>query len=313
MTEFMPKISIIIPVYNGSDYIEEAITSALSQTYNNYEIIVVNDGSTDDGKTEEIVLKYSERLKYIKKENGGVSSALNRGIEEMSGEYFSWLSHDDKYTPYKLENLVNLLSKYRDKDIVALSGVIHIDKNSNPVKEVKYFCDDHIYDGEEVIAYMLKHGGVNGCALLIPRSALIKCGGFNEDLRYNQDLLMWYQIFGAGYKMVVDLKHKDVMYRLHENQTSKLRRDLLLRDSYEMSKIIIPTFISKSTKSNNLLKSFAVRYAKFECRDAVNECIAKGKNANLFSVYDVLYLKVYLIWGKIRNILKKIYLEVRLK
>ena len=78
-----PLVSIIIPVYNGSDYLKEAIESALAQTYSNIEILVVNDGSCDDGKTEEIALSYKDRIRYITKPNGGVSSALNLGIAQM--------------------------------------------------------------------------------------------------------------------------------------------------------------------------------------------------------------------------------------
>ena len=75
-----PKVSIVIPVYNGANYLGEAIDSALEQTYENIEIIVVNDGSTDDGATREIALSYGDRIRYFEKENGGVSSALNLGI-----------------------------------------------------------------------------------------------------------------------------------------------------------------------------------------------------------------------------------------
>ena len=100
--EQLPLVSIIIPVYNGADYVAEAIDSALNQTYKNIEIIVVNDGSNDNGKTEKIVLSYGEKIRYFSKENGGVSSALNIGIANMKGEYFSWLSHDDMYLPSKI-------------------------------------------------------------------------------------------------------------------------------------------------------------------------------------------------------------------
>lgn len=93
----LPKVSIVIPVFNGSDYLDKAIQSALNQSYQNVEIIVVNDGSNDGGKTAEIAKSYGDNIRYIEKENGGVSSALNRGIEAMTGEYFSWLSHDDEY------------------------------------------------------------------------------------------------------------------------------------------------------------------------------------------------------------------------
>ena len=168
----MEKISIIIPVYNGSDYLSEAIDSALSQEYSNYEIIVINDGSNDNGATEQIALSYGDKIKYIYKENGGVSSALNLGIKKMKGEYFSWLSHDDKYTPYKLKNLANLLNLYENSKTVAISGVTYINDKSNKVRDVKYHLrENKLYSGIEVIDYLLKYGTLNGCAMLIPKKA----------------------------------------------------------------------------------------------------------------------------------------------
>ena len=83
---YEPLISIVIPVYNGSNFMADAIDSALSQTYKNIEIIVVNDGSTDGGKTEEIALSYGDKIRYYSKENGGVSSAVNLAIQNMKGE-----------------------------------------------------------------------------------------------------------------------------------------------------------------------------------------------------------------------------------
>ena len=134
MSEFNPKVSIIIPVYNGSDYMREAIDSALSQTYDNIEIIVVNDGSKDNGESERIALTYGDKIRYIYKENGGVSTALNEGIRHMSGEYFSWLSHDDVYTPDKIKKSVLALSQLSDKTTVIRCDSMHIDKNSEPIK-----------------------------------------------------------------------------------------------------------------------------------------------------------------------------------
>ncbi|HEY5765864.1 MAG TPA: glycosyltransferase family A protein, partial [Candidatus Deferrimicrobiaceae bacterium] len=69
-----PKVSIVIPVYNGSDYLREAVDSALAQTYGNVELLVIDDGSDDGGKTGEIARSYGERIRYFRKENGGVAS-----------------------------------------------------------------------------------------------------------------------------------------------------------------------------------------------------------------------------------------------
>ena len=89
---YQPKVSIVIPAYNASNYLAEAIDSALAQTYSNTEIIVVNDGSKDDGATAAVAAKYGEKIRYVEKENGGSSSALNAGIANMTGEWFSWLT-----------------------------------------------------------------------------------------------------------------------------------------------------------------------------------------------------------------------------
>lgn len=81
----MKKVSIIIPVYNGGNYLRNAIDSALSQTYKNCEIIVVNDGSTDGGETAAIAKSYGNKIRYFEKKNGGVGTAVNLGIAEMTG------------------------------------------------------------------------------------------------------------------------------------------------------------------------------------------------------------------------------------
>ena len=310
-----PKVSVVIPVYNGSNYLKEAIECALKQTYENTEIIVVNDGSNDDNKTEEIALSYGDSIRYFYKQNGGVSSALNYGISKMTGEYFSWLSHDDCYSENKIKDAVELLKAHNmiNQKCIAFTGGHYIDINGKKTKDFhKYFIKEKIYSGIEVVSIMMKEGTLNGCCMLIPKDAFNKVGEFNESLRYSQDALMWIQMFLSGYSLVSDNK-PNVMYRLHRNQTSKLRRDLLLHDSFEMSKIIVPVFIKNSTRENNLLRQFAARHARHECKDAVNECIREGRKANVLSAYDVMYLKLKLVWGKIRNLLKKIYLEVRIK
>jgi hypothetical protein len=89
MKNQQPKISVVIPVYNGSNYLKFSIDSALKKSYKNIEVIVVNDGSSDQGKTEFVALSYGKKIRYYIKTNGGVASALNFGIKHMKGDYFS--------------------------------------------------------------------------------------------------------------------------------------------------------------------------------------------------------------------------------
>ena len=161
-----PLVSIVIPVYNGEKYMREAIDSALNQTYKNVEVIVVNDGSKD--KTDEIALSYGDKIRYFKKENGGVSTALNLGIKEMKGEYFCWLSHDDVYELNKVESHINLLTE-ENKDCVFMCGSYFIDENSQVLnrKDKKFAQGFLTY--REVLSEIFKGKMLGGCALFIPK------------------------------------------------------------------------------------------------------------------------------------------------
>ena len=129
-----PLVSIVIPVYNGSNYLREAIDSALAQTYSNIEVIVVNDGSNDDGATWKIAHSYGDKIRYFEKENGGVSTALNFGIANMRGKYFSWLSHDDLYYPNKIQVQIDALRKAGD-----MSKIVYSNWASMPMPGNKIF------------------------------------------------------------------------------------------------------------------------------------------------------------------------------
>ena len=103
------KVSIVIPVYNTEKYISSCIESALNQTYDDIEILVINDGSTDS--TLSIITKFEKKIKIINKKNGGTASALNYGIKNMSGQWFKWLSADDLLKNNAIEKLVLEINK----------------------------------------------------------------------------------------------------------------------------------------------------------------------------------------------------------
>lgn len=212
---FNPKVSIVIPVYNGSNYLREAIDSALAQTYKNIEIIVVNDGSNDSGATEEIALSYGEKIQYFSKPNGGVATALNMGIEKMTGEYFSWLSHDDKYLPEKLSTLINVLTGVEDKTTILYSDYELIDEKSSLITQITLNHEQL----EEKPLYSLLRGSVHGCSMLIHKDCFEKVGGFNLGLKTTQDYDLWFRMLQK-----YSFKHINrylIQSRWHTEQDSK--------------------------------------------------------------------------------------------
>jgi glycosyltransferase involved in cell wall biosynthesis len=183
-----PKVSIIIPVYNGSNYLKDAIDSALAQTYKNIEIVVVNDGSNDDGATEKIAKSYGKAIKYYSKPNGGVASALNLGLKKMSGEYFSWLSHDDLYYQDKIEKQINYLAGLKNKKVFLYA-------NYSVLKEG--LVTPVVHNHEMLTRkprYSLLRGCVNGITILVPKTIMDEMGGFDEQLRTTQDYEYWQRI-----------------------------------------------------------------------------------------------------------------------
>jgi glycosyltransferase involved in cell wall biosynthesis len=220
---FTPLVSIVIPVYNGSNYVREAIDSALSQTYKNIEVIIVNDGSTDD--SEKIIKSYGNRIRYFKKENGGASTALNLGIQKMKGEYFSWLSHDDMYYSDKIEKQIAALRKLskdkRDKTIL-YSNWILIDKNSKRFDE---FRIEKRYDAKKLNypLYPIMKCVVHGCTLLIPKKCFEEVGYFDPKLRTTQDYDLWFRMF-PKYELLFQ-SYFFVKFRYHERQGSNFLKE----------------------------------------------------------------------------------------
>ena len=186
---YRPLVSIVIPVYNGSDYLREAVDSALAQTYPNVEVLVVNDGSDDGGRTEGIALSYGDGIRYFRKGNGGVASALNLGIREMRGEYFSWLSHDDVYLPRKLEREVAALEKC-GRDALVYSDYEVIDASS---RHVEVFRAGRL-SAPQFRMLLITDIPVNGCTVLVPRRCFEQVGLFDERLKVTQDYDLWFRM-----------------------------------------------------------------------------------------------------------------------
>lgn len=232
---YKPLVSIVIPVFNGADFMREAIESALGQTYRNIEVIVVNDGSVDDGTTESIAGSYGHAIRYLLKSNGGCASALNAGISIMRGEWFSWLSHDDVYLPQKIEREIDCITTHRlnPESTVVSCGSTLIDAQGARIPRPSRFQSGSL-NPEESLGWLLSGRTPNGCGLLIPRHALDRVGGFDEGLTYVLDWHYWLRLAlkGCSYYRIPD---RLVLNRRHGGQVSVRAQELLQSETLQIT------------------------------------------------------------------------------
>lgn len=307
MENSMPLVSIIIPVYNGENFMREAIDSALAQTYPNIEILVINDGSTD--KTDEIALSYGDKIRYFKKENGGVSTALNLGIKEMKGEYFSWLSHDDLYTEKKIESEIKAALQLGEPHTMICCNVSQIDKFSMPIKKIKKKVKklpiNEFISWDKALIHLLDKGVFNGCALLIPKRIFTDFNlRFDEKLRYAQDAFLWYSMFLGGASLVC-VEECAVRSRVHAGQLTQRGRDIFKSDILYIAKQLLP--VLEKIKNSRVNYFLVRRYLILGCYDAATFLMEKSDVSKTFTAFQKIKLSIFKSYGSIRPLIRKTY------
>jgi len=224
-------VSVVIPTYNRADLLPEAIESALKQTYRNIEVIVVDDGSSDD--TPEVCGRYGSRIRYVRKENGGIGSALNRGIAEMSGEWFKWLSSDDYLQPEAVELLLRKAWEENAKIVYGSYRIVDRDRR------VVGFHPERNWDYLSFAAHLVRQHVGNGSSVLIHKSVFEKVGLFDEHLKAGEDYDLWLRaclVYKFRFKCVTAFI---LNYRAHEKQlTAQVREQALANRTYIRNRIL---------------------------------------------------------------------------
>ena len=187
----LPKVSIVMPVYNYASYIGESIQCVIDQTYTDWELIIVNDGSTDSTKSE-IKQFADKRIKYIYQENKGASKARNVGINSACGEYLAFLDADDYYHPCSLESLVDYLVDNPTTGLVYGLTIEH-DQEKNPLKVHQPPAE--LSQRDLLIGFPLCFGN-----FMVRRYWLKRIGGLNNYLQVNEDRELLLRLFGTGCK-----------------------------------------------------------------------------------------------------------------
>jgi glycosyltransferase involved in cell wall biosynthesis len=207
-----PKVSVIIPTYNYAHFLADAIRSVLEQTFRDFELIIVDDGSIDD--TAAVAQGYfsDTRVRYIYQENRGLSAARNTGIREARGEYIALLDADDVWLPLKLEKQIQLFEDAEDI-VLVYCMVEHIDENSD---KLSHFSWPHKIGAtyKDLMYFPWVVG--SGSSVLIRKSVFESTGLFDESLAAAEDSNMWIRILRYHKSAYVD----DILVKIRKHLKS---------------------------------------------------------------------------------------------
>ena len=225
------SISVVVPTYNCGKYICETIESILNQTYEFFEIIVVDDGSTDD--TRKVLKPYieGEKLRYFYQENKGPSAARNRGILKANGEYIAFLDADDLWANNYLEQCIDCLCENSD-DLVMTDNYDYVYSKDGALIDKKYSSKKKKVANENRLYEMLFRvfqDGVSGdIRIVIKRVCFDKIGFFDENLRFLEDWDLWLRIAKNNLKIGY-IQEPLSIYRRHSNSACRNSKNTRLK------------------------------------------------------------------------------------
>ncbi|HPZ09423.1 MAG TPA: glycosyltransferase [Candidatus Eremiobacteraeota bacterium] len=253
------KISVIIPLYNHEKYIEDAIESVLSQTFTDFELIIIDDGSTD--KSGEIVKNIADkRIQYIYQENSGAATAINRGIKIASGEYITILNSDDIYYLNRFEEILSVIEK--DGSIYAVFSYLEIiDSEGNFIRIKKgpednwinKYSDTSFKDENNVLLHLLEGNFLVTTSNLFCRRSVFEHIGYFSNLRYTHDYDFFLRL---SYKYKVHIIEEPLLkYRMHNLNTIS---ESVPSVNFEVG-LVLANFLSNS----NLKEFFCIEGRKY--------------------------------------------------
>jgi glycosyltransferase involved in cell wall biosynthesis len=296
------KTSVILPCYNGSQWIGSAIKSILDQTYKNLELLIIDDGSTDNSSKE--IFKFQDnRIRYFYQKNTGFSGAINRGIKESNGEFICFIGQDDIYLPKKMEIQVNYLNLDQSLDLIH-SSYYEID-TIGKILTVRNNDYEHFTTKEKEIEALFLNNYIGFETVLVRKKCFDKFGLFDEQMTAFSDHDMWLRL--AGNIKIGYLNLPLVKKMLHKCQLTNAT-NIVLKDEFLLTRKAIQTYpflfqvLNKKVASLYYEKGLALlEEGKFgESRINLKKAI-KYQNYKLKAVLAYLYPHLFLT---IMNIIK---------
>jgi len=255
----MLKVSVIMPTYNSAHFISKSIESVINQTYPNWELIIVDDGSTDN--TRNIINEYiqlDKRIKYFFQQNKGVSSARNKGISISNGVFVAFLDSDDLWLPQKMAIQTKDMVHY-NADLICCDAH-HFSTDFTQYDSLEIVDRQNLkceaYYGISGIKHLLSENPISTLTVMCKRESVLASGGFSENLRKAEDYHLWNKLLFNGFK-ILKTSDKLAAYRVHDKSLSSDDRCcsrevvdvyLELRETFPMHKAIIELHLDRSIK-----------------------------------------------------------------
>jgi len=310
MDERPPLVSIVIPLDNGEKYLAECLDSVFAQTYPNWELVIINDGSSDG--TENVILRYQDkRIKYLPNHtNKGIIFSLNRGLQESNGVYIARLDADDVALPSRIEKQVEFLTK-NPEYVMCGTYFQTIDSSGRFLKKVEFPANNR-----DAQSFLLLHNCFCHSSIMM-RTNIAKELRYDENFQICEDYDLWVRISRIG--KIINLPEFTTLYRVHENNISTRKSEIMFMHVNEINKRILDGLGIEYSKTELDAHSNALNYhASFfkepeSLRILENwmmklfSFLKKNGNYNAFLCYKVLTEKWIVVTYNSRNYKKMLF------
>jgi glycosyltransferase involved in cell wall biosynthesis len=260
-----PMVSVVIAAYSAARWIAETLDSVLAQTFQDFEVIVVDDGSTDE--TPEVVAGYGSRVRYLRQENGGQPSARNFGIRAVRGSYVAFLDADDLWLPEKLQLQMDLLSRHPNLAWVYSDAIVFDEESGQEVFRASDVTK--LYAGD-ILRPLLLSNFIASPTPVIRRDVFDTVGYFDEspDLQFAEDWNMWLRI--AAKYQVRFVERPLAKYRRHATSESAT---MSLQDAFQSAWTIVGNAVARDPERLSDLREQALARV---CLGVVGPMVRRG-------------------------------------
>ena len=223
LPKLCPTVSVVMPAYNASEYIAATVSSVLAQTFSDFELIVINDGSHDSDKLENALEPYRDRLRYIRQDNQGVSSARNAGLRAATGKFYAQIDADDAWQPDYLQSQLDFLAQNPEIDLVYPNAEVFTEGSSSHLD----FMELSPSHGDANFENLVRQKCVVMTSVTARMEAIRKTGYFDESLVSCEDFDFWLRFAKFGGRIGYH-RRKLVRYRRSANSLSSDRARMIV-------------------------------------------------------------------------------------